>query len=100
MVLAADVGLDIELQSLPTLPTIALNPLQKLFSESTGRFVVTINPRHAPAVEKMLQGTAYACVGKVSRNRTLVIKNCGENIITLSRRMLDRAFGRRFGGLV
>jgi phosphoribosylformylglycinamidine synthase len=97
MVLAADVGLEVELKSLPA---AILNPLQKLFSESTGRFVITVNPRHAPELESALPGMDYACIGKVTKNPTLTIKNQGKKIVALSRNRLERAFSRRFGDLL
>ncbi|MDD5746559.1 MAG: hypothetical protein PHO30_04765, partial [Candidatus Omnitrophica bacterium] len=40
-----------------------------LFSESNSRFVVEVAPRHQSAFERMLKGTAHACVGRITSTK-------------------------------
>ncbi len=44
-----------------------------LFSESPGRFVVTVRPEHAGAFEEALAGTAFAPAGTVTADPVLVL---------------------------
>jgi len=37
-----------------------------LFSESAGRFIVTIKPDHRDAFEKLFEGLPCACIGRVT----------------------------------
>ena len=48
-----------------------------LFSESAGRFVVTVRPDNAAAFEKALSGTDRAKVGVVTENCELTLRGLG-----------------------
>ena len=53
-----------------------------LFSESAGRFIVTIAPENREIFEKLFKGTACACTGKVlDEDATLTIKGLGKKTI-------------------
>ncbi len=67
--LAGDLGLDVNLDVIPTDASIPLDA--RLFSESAGRFVVTIRAEHALQFETALAGHALARVGEVNAARRL-----------------------------
>lgn len=55
-----------------------------LFSQSNGRFVVTVDPKNKEAFEKAMQGTAFAHVGVVTNKETFKVKGLGgEEIINI-----------------
>ncbi len=62
-------GLDIDLAKLPV--EGELSDLEKLFSESNSRFVLTCSPEKAEALEKALAGFPMAKVGTVTAEQTL-----------------------------
>ncbi len=47
----------------------------KLFSESQSRFVLTVQPQHIPAFEKILSGSACARIGQIQSSPTLEIRD-------------------------
>ena len=52
-----------------------------LFSESAGRFVVTVKPDDAGAFEEVMAGTVYARVGRVTEQRRLVIRGLSGAVV-------------------
>jgi len=46
-----------------------------LFSESQGRIVVTIDPKNKKRFEKIMKPNVFSQIGKVTKNRVIVIKN-------------------------
>ena len=48
-----------------------------LFSESAGRFVVTVAPDRADALERVLEGVPFARVGRVTAEPLLVLRGLG-----------------------
>ncbi|MFH1058827.1 MAG: phosphoribosylformylglycinamidine synthase subunit PurS [Pseudomonadota bacterium] len=98
MVLAAGLGLTVDLAGLAG--DNGLNPLQKLFSESTGRLVVSLDPARAGELEQMLDDIACARVGQVVRDKRLVVKDGDAKVLELAIADMRRAFGRRFGKLI
>ena len=77
---AGDLGMQVDLQKVPQ-EGIDRDDLL-LYSESTGRLVVTVPPDKAPAFEKLLAGTACARVGTVSGEKKLVVTGLsGKTII-------------------
>jgi phosphoribosylformylglycinamidine (FGAM) synthase-like enzyme len=55
-----------------------------LFSESAGRFVVTVDPARRDAFEKMLSGCVFACVGEVTDGGNLVVTDGGDELANAS----------------
>ena len=70
--MAGELGADLDLDAAPDL--LALPPDVALFSESNGRFVVTVAPGDAAAFEALYTGLACRRVGSVTESRRLVAK--------------------------
>ncbi len=98
MVLAGELGLEIDLDLVPA--EEGLEPMRRLFSESTGRLILTVDPERAAELEELLQEVPWARVGRVTRRKHLVISGGGRRLVDLTWGRLRRAYRRRFGGLV
>jgi phosphoribosylformylglycinamidine synthase len=98
MALAGELGLEIDLGLLPALE--GLSDLRRLFSESTGRMVVTVAPKRHREFEQLLKDIDWAPVGKVTRPKRLVITSGSQTRADLEISGLRRAFIKRFGKLV
>jgi phosphoribosylformylglycinamidine synthase len=98
MVMAAEMGLELELEALAA--ESGLSALALLFSESTGRLVLTCAPQRAAELEEALAGADFARVGVVAGHRRLEISHRGRKVVELAAGRLRRAFARRFGRLV
>ncbi|MFA6256905.1 MAG: phosphoribosylformylglycinamidine synthase subunit PurL [Candidatus Paceibacterota bacterium] len=61
--------------SLKNLPGRAQTTLAKLFSESQGRVVVSVNPKDVRTFEKIIKDIPHAKLGKVSKNDILTISD-------------------------
>ncbi len=72
-----------------------------LFSESAGRFIVTIDPDNKEAFEKIFNGLPYACIGTVSGKTDLIINGTdNRTIISLPIQDLKDAWKDPFGELI
>ncbi|MBN1169600.1 phosphoribosylformylglycinamidine synthase subunit PurL [Candidatus Micrarchaeota archaeon] len=54
-----------------------------LFSESAGRFVVSVPPEKAARFEYLMQGTRFARAGRVRGDKRFIIKRANEQIINM-----------------
>jgi phosphoribosylformylglycinamidine synthase len=71
------------------------------YSESPGRFIVTIDPEHRSAFEAHFDMLSHACVGTVSSGPDLIINGLkGEPIMNIPVSELKAAWKRPFGELV
>ena len=52
-----------------------------LFSETQGRFVVSVNPKNKEAFEKTFENINYGFVGKVTNSNSFVIKKSNSEIV-------------------
>ena len=57
-----------------------------LYSESQGRIVVTINPKHAFLFEKKMKGTRFAHIGTIRDDDKFIVHG-KENKITVDTRV-------------
>jgi phosphoribosylformylglycinamidine synthase II len=90
---AGDLGVSVDLRLLPTLD-IDRDDLC-LFSESPGRFVVTVKPEHTKTFEQHLRGCTAARVGVVTAERQFtVIGFKGSQILAASLETLRQAWLR------
>ena len=97
MAMAGGLGMDIDLSAVPG-SEAGLTPDKILFSESAGRFLVTVAPDQAPTFEKLCKGLPCACIGTVTDAAgTLLIRNGGTTLAELSIDALDAAFNKTFG---
>jgi phosphoribosylformylglycinamidine synthase subunit PurSL len=52
-----------------------------LFSESAGRFIVTIDPKSQSHFETLFKGLSFACIGATTQKTELLITGLEENVI-------------------
>ncbi|MBU4357195.1 MAG: phosphoribosylformylglycinamidine synthase, partial [Proteobacteria bacterium] len=94
--LAAGLGLEVDLSRVaPDLPDYAA-----LYSESAGRFLVSLDPADAPRLEDLFAGQPLALIGQVQSDPTFKIIRHGRTLLETPLATLRTAWERRFGGLV
>ncbi len=98
MALAGGLGLGLELDPAPA--AMGLGGLKLLFSESTGRYLVTVDPARQREFEAGLGALPHARLGRVTRERRLVVGLGGERRLDLSLARLRQAYLARFGKLL
>ncbi len=97
--MAGETGMDIRLADLPSDQVLPDSVL--LYSESAGRFVVTIDPSRRDAFEKIFAGMAIGLIGTVTGSPLFRI--CGGNgsaIIEEDVPLLKECWKKPFGGLI
>jgi phosphoribosylformylglycinamidine synthase len=96
--MAGGLGMDIDLSAVPG--NEAKQDHVILYSETPGRFIVTIDPEHREAFEASFKTSPHACVGMVSRETDLVVKGLeGSPIIRVPVSELKAAWKKPFGDL-
>ena len=98
MVLAGRLGLEVELDGLPVEGELEAMPL--LFSESTGRMVVTVAPGWAEEFEQLMEEVPCARVGRVIAQQELRVSLAGTPVVGLKGAQMRRVWRRRFGRMV
>jgi phosphoribosylformylglycinamidine synthase len=94
--LAAGLGLEVDLSRVaPDLPDYAA-----LYSESAGRFLVSVDPAEAPRLEELFAGQPLTLIGQVHPDPTCKIIRHGRTLLEAPLTTLRTAWERRFGGLV
>ena len=97
--MAGELGMTVDLSMVPAVDAGQDHVL--LYSESPGRFIITIDPKHRSSFESVMEGLPCACIGRVSGKQELVIKGLkGKEIIRLPVSELKAAWKRPFGGLI
>lgn len=92
-------GMTVDLSSVPV-DGVARNDVV-LFSESAGRFVVTIDPRNRSAFETILDGLAFACVGQITGETDLIIEGIDRQVLlTVPVQHLKTAWQKTYGDLI
>ena len=72
-----------------------------LFSESAGRFIVTIDPSKRQDFEKLFEPTTCACIGAVTASPQFEINGLGQKpIISVAVSALKAAWKKPFGDLI
>jgi phosphoribosylformylglycinamidine synthase len=84
------------------IPTSGLDRFDKvLFSESQGRFIVSIDPRHSPAFEELMAGQVFGRIGEVVGSPELSFRADGEKaLLTVGLPEMERAWKAPFGDLI
>jgi phosphoribosylformylglycinamidine synthase II len=96
--LSGDLGAEVNLVFCPH--AIGISPDALLFSESTGRFIVTCDPARAAALEETLDETPHARIGVVIAEKQLRVKGPADRLlIDQPISALRRAFTRTLHGL-
>ncbi len=103
MAMAGGLGLEINLSELPVdTGRGSLADEVLLYSESAGRFLVTIDPENKSRFETRLKDMSAACIGKVTdKHDHLQITGCSsEKLIDLSIENIEKAFNKTFGDMI
>jgi phosphoribosylformylglycinamidine synthase len=98
--MGGNLGMVLDLAAVPA--EADLRPDRLLFSESAGRFIVTVDPQHKAHFEERLTGCVYACVGEVTAAPELVFDHAGapnRRILSVPLKELKRAWKAPFGDL-
>ena len=90
--MAGELGLDLDLDAAPDLRALPADVA--LFSESNGRFVVTVAARDAAALEAHFQGLACRRIGTVVAEPRLRATLCGAGRIDLGVAAMKTAYKR------
>jgi phosphoribosylformylglycinamidine synthase len=97
--LGGELGMEIHLGDVPSCN--GLTNSQILFSESAGRFVVTLDPEKQRAFEKIFDGLKFSHVGIVTESPMLRIRG-GDGALVMEEEIshLKDSWNRPFGGLI
>ena len=72
-----------------------------IFSESAGRFIVTIDPRNRQAFENQFKGLTCACIGTVTETPQFETNGLDQEIlVSISIDELKAAWKKPFGDLI
>ncbi|MEW6665534.1 MAG: AIR synthase-related protein [Thermodesulfobacteriota bacterium] len=97
--MAGELGMEIDLGKVPTQGELPASRI--LYSESPGRFVVTVDPARQEAFERLFAGTPSMLVGKVTESPLFRIHaGSREWILEEDVRQLKEEWKKTFGGLV
>jgi len=91
-------GLSVDLSRVPVMDVDRDD--QVLFSESAGRFIVSVDPGHRSAFETLFSDLPFAAIGEVEEKPDLIIRGTdGEPICNTSVQRLKAAWQQPFGDL-
>ncbi len=97
--MGGNLGMEIDLACAPTESVDRDDVL--LFSESAGRFVVTVAPENREAFEDLFSGFPCACIGKTTENPDLVVKGIrGSSVLSVPVPALKTAWKKPFKDLI
>ena len=96
--MGAQLGMQIDLRLVPTADLDRDDKI--LFSESAGRFIVSIDPAVKDRFEAILSKHLFACIGKITESPQLEINGLsGECILSIAVSDLKNAWKQPFGAL-
>ena len=99
MAMGGDLGMDIDLSNLPMAESLRNDAM--LFSESPGRFIVTVSSENEGAFNGLFSGMPCACIGNVTDAKHLIVKNsAAKELLNLSLSELKTAWKKPFGDLI
>ncbi|MFC1534910.1 AIR synthase-related protein, partial [Thermodesulfobacteriota bacterium] len=97
--MGGELGAEIHLERVPYKDD--LSDTQLLYSESAGRFLVTIAPEKREAFERLFSGLATGRIGSVTESPLLRVGNRnGSWIIEEDVSLLKKCWKKTFGGLI
>jgi phosphoribosylformylglycinamidine synthase len=97
--MGGNLGANIDLGCVPA--DQALSNAKALYSESAGRFIVTVDPKKKEAFEARMGGLDYACIGTVTDDEFFAVAGIeGGEIIKEKIADLRSAWKEPFGDLV
>ena len=96
--MAGELGLEIDLVKVPGAQD--LSNCHILYSESAGRFLVTVAPQNKTKFEKLMSGQAMACIGITTQTPLLKINGKTNGTILVEEvAALKESWKKPFGGL-
>ena len=97
--MAGEVGLEVDLGQVPVEGELTNDRI--LYSESPGRFIVTVAPEKRQKFEKVLDGYPFSLIGEITEEPWLRVKGVGGKgmIINQSVGALKQAWKKTFGAL-
>ena len=97
--MAGEVGLSVDLAKVPSHGVDRDDTV--LFSESAGRFIVSVAPGNQADFENQMAGRPMACVGQVIERPELTLTGLNGNpIVSLTIEQMKAAWKRPFGDLI
>jgi phosphoribosylformylglycinamidine synthase II len=97
--MAGNLGLELDLDRVPAEDLHRDDAV--LFSESAGRFVVTVDPHKQAKFEALFQGVPCACIGMVTASARLIVRGlAGDVIVDAGVQDLKDAWKKPFGDLI
>jgi phosphoribosylformylglycinamidine synthase II len=70
------------------------------YSESAGRFLVSVDPARRGRLEELFKGQPCCLLGEVRREPTIKVSRHGRTLLTASLNALQTAWQQRFGDLI
>jgi phosphoribosylformylglycinamidine synthase len=97
--MGGNLGLQVDARKIPSEGASRNDTL--LFSESAGRFIVTVDPRRRSEFESAFEGLPCACIGVVTAEPVMRLAGLnGEALVSLPVSDLKAAWKRPFGHLI
>ncbi|MBM4273853.1 MAG: phosphoribosylformylglycinamidine synthase [Deltaproteobacteria bacterium] len=94
--LARGLGVEVDLTAVaPEFPAYVA-----LYSESAGRFLVSVAPEHQSSVEDLFRGQPLYLLGRVRPDGAFKVSRGGQTLIDAALPDLQAAWQRRLGGLI
>jgi len=90
-------GIDVNLDKIPA--PAGMSAQELLFSESNSRFIMTVSPKNAAAVEKLLAGIPAARVGVITTAQEFKLAKSGEMLATLPLQQLLQEYKGTLAGI-
>ena len=78
--MGGNLGMNVDLGRVPTAAVERNDTI--LFSESAGRFIITIDPNNRTLFEGLFKGLACACIGSITDGTDLIIKGIDNATLT------------------
>jgi phosphoribosylformylglycinamidine synthase len=96
--MGGELGVDVNLSAVPT--AAGLTPTQVLYSESCGRFILTVPPDRCHAFEKTFRGLPVTQIGTVTETTSFLLRY-GDSQVLIAQDIMDlkASWQRRFGEL-
>jgi len=100
--MGGNLGMHVDLAKLPVDETAEVGRDDTLlFSESAGRFIVTVAPECKDRFEACFKGLACACIGSISQDSQLIINGlAGRSIVNVPVQDLKTVWKKPFGDLI
>ena len=97
--MGGDLGMTVDLAQVPAEGVDADAAL--LFSESAGRFIVTVAPEHRAGIEGVFEGLPFACIGETTAEPDFQVRGIrGQTVCRAPVRRLREAWKKPFQDLV